>query len=160
MTKSSVLVSCLSPAPAARAPSIFEREVRPALEAAGCRLTMQLTKAAGHATGEAETAQGKLALGSCAQESPTLNLSAALQHIPSCYTLVAVPSCSCCACYPYVVGAAEVTRQLAPGAVDGVIAIGGDGTMYEALQASCSWVRSPTRTELFQLVQPALQPPC
>lgn len=61
-----------------RAPSIYEKEVRPALEAAGCQLAMHLTKATGHAT--------------------------------------------------------ELVRQVEPGSVDAVVAIGGDGTMYEALQ--------------------------
>ncbi|EFN55392.1 hypothetical protein CHLNCDRAFT_134482 [Chlorella variabilis] len=66
-----------------RAPSIYEKEVRPALEAAGCQLAMHLTKATGHAT--------------------------------------------------------ELVRQVEPGSVDAVVAIGGDGTMYEALQAS-AWL--------------------
>lgn len=34
-----------------RAPSIYERQVRPVLEAAGCQLEMHLTKARHHATG-------------------------------------------------------------------------------------------------------------
>lgn len=34
---------------------------------------------------------------------------------------------------------AELVRQVEPGSVDAVVAIGGDGTMYEALQAS-AWL--------------------
>ncbi|KAI3428489.1 hypothetical protein D9Q98_007314 [Chlorella vulgaris] len=61
-----------------KAPAIYEREVRPALEAAGCHLDMHVTKAAGHAT--------------------------------------------------------ELMLQVAAGSVDAVVALGGDGTMHEALQ--------------------------
>ncbi|PSC69971.1 Sphingosine kinase 1 [Micractinium conductrix] len=61
-----------------RAPAIYKRQVRPALEAAGCELVMHLTQARGHAT--------------------------------------------------------ELVLAAAPGSVDAIVAIGGDGATHEVLQ--------------------------
>jgi sphingosine kinase len=61
-----------------KAPAIYERQVLPALQAAGARLTMHTTRQPLHAT--------------------------------------------------------EIVKAVAPGSVDCIVAIGGDGTMYEVLQ--------------------------
>ena len=113
-----------------RAPDIYEQQVRPVLEAAGCQPEMHLTQARAHATGQpADCIRPCVALFSMRWLLPAL---------PACQLPFPTPMTSrreapSLAC-PALLCPAELLRQVAPDSVDAVVAIGGDGTMHEVLQ--------------------------
>ena len=124
----SPLPSPHSPHPAGRAAAIYERQVRPVLEgAAGCSVEMHLTRARAHATGSWSRLVERG--GDCRRE--LAGACGMRRCLPSCLSLLAghlhVPPTPS---HP----PAELVRAVAPGAFDAVVAIGGDGTMFEVLQ--------------------------
>lgn len=111
---------CLMPPVCGRAPTIYEGEVRPALEAAGYRVQMYQTQAPVHATG-APCCAGAVAVAALA-------VAALHLHHPAPSPALLMPLLSCLLL-------AELVKGVAPGSVDAIVAIGGDGTMHETLQA-------------------------
>ncbi|KAL4439225.1 hypothetical protein ABPG77_004127 [Micractinium sp. CCAP 211/92] len=128
-----------------KAPSIYDKQVRPVFEAAGCQLEMHVTERRHHATGElCMPGLRMLEASSCDQLCALAKPCAAFAN---CGGMAWAKDREAHMCRKPAHGAkaaarlparpahyAELVQQVAPGSFDVIVAIGGDGTTHEVLQ--------------------------